>query len=219
MNEAANNNWTTRQLERQINTELFKRITKSKNKNEILELANKGIEIQKTQDIIKDPFVLEFTGLKPNANFYEKDLEQALIDKLQDFLLELGKGFSFVARQQRITHEGDHYFVDLVFYNYLLKCFVLIDLKVGKLTYQDIGQMDGYVRLYEEKLKPEGDNPTIGIILCAEKNDTTVKYSLLKDSEQIFASKYQLYFPTKEQFIQQIEREKDFYEQEKQLNN
>lgn len=218
MNEAANSNWTTRQLERQINTELFKRITKSKDKNEILELANKGIEIQKTQDIIKDPFVLEFTGIKPNTNFYEKDLEQALIDKLQDFLLELGKGFSFVSRQQRITHEGDHYFVDLVFYNYLLKCFVLIDLKVGKLTYQDIGQMDGYVRLYEEKLKPEGDNPTIGIILCAEKNDTTVKYSLLKDSEQIFASKYQLYFPTKEQLIQQIEKEKDFYEQEKRLN-
>lgn len=219
MNEAANSNWTTRQLERQINTELFKRITQSKNKNEILELANNGIEIQKTQDIIKDPFVLEFTGIKPNTNFYEKDLEQALIDKLQDFLLELGKGFSFVARQQRITHEGDHYFVDLVFYNYLLKCFVLIDLKVGKLTYQDIGQMDGYVRLYEEKLKPEGDNPTIGIILCAEKNDTTVKYSLLKDSEQIFASKYQLYFPTKEEFIQQIEKEKYFYEYEKKLNN
>jgi len=162
--------------------------------------------------------VLEFTGIKPNSNFYEKDLEQALIDKLQDFLLELGKGFSFVARQQRITHEGDHYFVDLVFYNYLLKCFVLIDLKVGKLTYQDIGQMDGYVRLYEEKLKPVDDNPTIGIILCAEKNDTTVKYSLLKDSEQIFASKYQLYFPTKEELIEQIEREKDYFEQEKKLN-
>lgn len=218
MNEAANSNWTTRQLERQINTELFKRISVSKDKNEILALANEGIEIRKTQDIIKDPFVLEFTGIKPNSNFYEKDLEQALIDKLQDFLLELGKGFSFVARQQRITHEGDHYFVDLVFYNYLLKCFVLIDLKVGKLTYQDIGQMDGYVRLYEEKLKPVDDNPTIGIILCAEKNDTTVKYSLLKDSEQIFASKYQLYFPTKEELIEQIEREKDYFEQEKKLN-
>lgn len=218
MNEAANSNWTTRQLERQINTELFKRISVSKDKNEILALANKGIEIRKSQDILKDPFVLEFTGLKPNTNFYEKDLEQALIDKLQDFLLELGKGFSFVARQQRITHEGDHFFVDLVFYNYLLKCFVLIDLKIGKLTYQDIGQMDGYIRLYEEKLKPEGDNPTIGIILCAEKNDTTVKYSLLEDSEQIFASKYQLFFPTKEEFIEQIEREKDYYEQEKSLN-
>lgn len=218
MNEAANSNWTTRQLERQINTELFKRISVSKDKNEILALANEGIETRKTQDIIKDPFVLEFTGIKPNSNFYEKDLEQALIDKLQDFLLELGKGFSFVARQQRITHEGDHYFVDLVFYNYLLKCFVLIDLKVGKLTYQDIGQMDGYVRLYEEKLKPVDDNPTIGIILCAEKNDTTVKYSLLKDSEQIFASKYQLYFPTKEELIEQIEKEKDYFEQEKKLN-
>ena len=219
MNEAANSNWTTRQLERQINTELFKIITASKNKEEILRLANTGITVNKPEDIVKDPLVLEFTGFKPNTHLYETDLEQALIDKLQDFLLELGKGFSFVGRQQRISHEGDHYFVDLVFYNYLLKCFVLIDLKVGKLTYQDIGQIDGYVRLYEEKIRQESDNPTIGLILCAEKNETTVKYSLLDDNKQIFASKYQFYFPTEKELIEKIEREKDFYEREKKLNS
>ncbi len=218
MNEAANSNWTTRQLERQINTQLFKIITASKNKNEILKIANTGITVNKPKDIIKDPLVLEFTGFKPDTYLYETDLEQALIDKLQDFLLELGKGFSFVARQQRISHEGDHYFIDLVFYNYLLKCFVLIDLKVGKLTYQDIGQIDGYVRLYEEKIRQESDSPTIGLILCAEKNETTVKYSLLKDSERIFASKYQFYFPTEKELIEKIEQEKEFYEREKKLN-
>jgi len=218
MNEAANSNWTTRQLDRQINTQLFKIITASKNKNEILRIANTGITVNKPEDIIKDPLVLEFTGFKPNTHLYETDLEQALIDKLQDFLLELGKGFSFVARQQRISHEGDHYFIDLVFYNYLLKCFVLIDLKVGKLTYQDIGQIDGYIRLYEEKIKQESDNPTIGLILCAEKNETTIKYSLLNDNQQIFASKYQFYFPTEKELIEKIDREREFYEQEKRLN-
>ena len=219
MNEAANSNWTTRQLERQINTQLFKIITGSKNKDEILRIANTGITVNKPEDIIKDPFVLEFTGFKPNTHLYETDLEQALIDKLQDFLLELGKGFSFVARQQRISHEGDHYFVDLVFYNYLLKCFVLIDLKVGKLTFQDIGQIDSYVRLYEEKIRQKSDNPTIGLILCAEKNETTVKYSLLNDNQQIFASKYQFYFPTEKELIEKIEKEKEFYEREKKLNS
>jgi len=218
MNEAANSNWTTRQLERQINSQLFKIITASKNKDEILRLANTGITVNKPEDIIKDPFVLEFTGFKANTHLYETDLEQALINKLQDFLLELGKGFSFVARQQRISHEGDHYFVDLVFYNYLLKCFVLIDLKVGKLTFQDIGQIDSYVRLYEEKIRQKNDNPTIGLILCAEKNETTVKYSLLKDNEHIFASKYQFYFPTEKELIEKIESEKEFYEREKKLN-
>ncbi len=218
MNEAANSNWTTRQLERQINTELFKIITASKNKEEILRLANTGITVSKPKDIIKDPLVLEFTGFKLNTKIYETDLEQALIDKLQDFLLELGKGFSFIARQQRISHENDHYFIDLVFYNYLLKCFVLIDLKVGKLTFQDIGQIDSYVRLYEEKIRQQNDNPTIGLILCAEKNETTIKYSLLNDNKQIFASKYQFYFPTEKELIEKIEQEREFYEREKKMN-
>ncbi len=217
MNEAANSNWTTRQLERQINSELFTRITSSKNEEEILKMANLGITINTPKDIIKDPLVLEFTGFKSNTDIYETDLEQVLIDKLQDFLLELGKGFSFVARQQRISHKNDHYFIDLVFYNYLLKCFVLIDLKIGKLTFQDIGQIDSYVRLYEEKIRQQDDNPTIGLILCAEKNETTVKYSLLKDSEQIFASKYQFYFPTEKELIEKIEKEKEFYELEEEL--
>ena len=218
MNEAANSNWTTRQLERQINSQLFTRVTLSKNKEDILKMANSGISVNQPKDIIKDPFVLEFTGFKPNANIYETNLEQVLIDKLQDFLLELGKGFSFVARQQRISHENDHYFIDLVFYNYILKCFVLIDLKADKLTFQDIGQIDSYVRLYEEKIRQENDNPTIGLILCTEKNETTVKYSLLKNNEQIFASKYQFYFPTEKELIEKIEQEKEFYEREKKLN-
>ncbi len=219
MIESANSQWSTRQLERQINSLLFERLTLSKDKDAILRLANEGQTIHQPNDLKKDPFVLEFTGLKPNTHFYEKDLEQALIDKLQDFLLELGKGFSFVARQQRITHENDHYYIDLVFYNYLLKCFVLIDLKTDKLTFQDIGQMDSYVRLWEDKMKVEGDNPTIGIILCTEKNETTVKYSLLKDSEQIFASRYKLYLPTEEELQNEMLRELQIIEQEKRLSN
>jgi len=215
MNEAVNSNWNTRQLERQINSLLFERLALSKEKNEVLQLANKGQILHKPKDLIKDPLVLEFLNIATKNKYLEKELEQALIDKLQDFLLELGKGFSFVARQQRISMDNDNFFVDLVFYNFLLKCFVLIDLKVGKLTYQDIGQMDGYIRLYEEKYKPIGDNPTIGIILCTEKNETIVKFSLLKDSEQIFASKYKLVIPTEQELIEEIEREKQFIELKK----
>ena len=215
MNEAANSNWNTRQLERQINSLLYERIALSKDNSEVLELANKGMVLQKPSDLIKDPFVLEFAGIKQNLKFLEKDLEQALIDKLSDFLLELGKGFSFVARQERITMDNEHFYIDLVFYNFLLKCFVLLDLKVGKLTYKDIGQMDGYVRLYEEKYKSNGNNPTIGIILCTEKNETIVKFSLLKDSEQVFASKYKLYIPTEQELIEEIEREKQWIELQK----
>ncbi len=207
MNEAANCNWNTRQLERQINSLLFERLSLSKNKDELLQMANKGQMLQTPKDLMKDPLVLEFVDLPQNKKYLEKDLEQALIDKLQDFMLELGKGFSFVARQQRITMDNEHFYVDLVFYNYLLKCFVLIDLKIGKLTYEHIGQMDGYVRLYEEKFKPVGDNPTIGIILCTEKNETIVKFSLLNGSEQLFATRYQLYMPTTQQLKDKIDCE------------
>ena len=147
--------------------------------------------------------------MKENIRFLEKDLESALTGKLQDFLLELGKGFSFVQRQQRIAADGDNFYIDLVFYNYLLKCFVLIDLKIGKLTHQDIGQMDFYVRYYESKIRSETDNPTIGIILCAEKNETVVKYSVLNENKRLFASKYKLYLPTEKELKEELEREKE----------
>lgn len=151
--------------------------------------------------------MLEFLNLRPGTRYLEKDLENAIIEKLQHFLLELGKGFSFVAQQKRISSEEEHFYIDLVFYNYILKCFVLIDLKLKKLTYEDIGQMDMYVRWFEEHMKGEGDNPTIGIILCSERNETIVKYSVLKDSKQLFASKYQLYLPTEEELKEELERE------------
>ena len=155
--------------------------------------------------------------LKPNQAFYERELEQALIDKLQGFLLELGKGFSFVKRQYRISAEHEHFYVDLVFYNYILKCFLLIDLKTGKLTHQDVGQMDMYVRYFEDKVKQENDNPTIGLILCSEKNKALAKYSLLNDSRQIFASKYKLYLPSEDELRKEIEREREMVEIEKRL--
>jgi len=164
--------------------------------------------------IIKDPYVLEFLNLKSNTTFYESELEQALIDKLQEFLLELGKGFSFVGRQYRISADTKHFYVDLVFYNYILKCFLLIDLKTGELTHQDIGQMDFYVRFFEGQIRQDNDNPTIGLILCAENNRTIVKYSLLKDSKQIFASKYKLYLPTEKELKKEITRERKMIEQE-----
>lgn len=168
--------------------------------------------------ILKDPYILEFLDLKENRDYHENDLEQALINKLQEFLLELGKGFSFVARQKRITIEGDHYYVDLVFYNYILKCFVVIDLKAGKLTYQDVGQMDFYVRYFEDKVKLPGDNPTIGIILCTDKNDTMAKYSVLSDNENLFASKYMLYLPTEEELKHELKRERELIERQKAMD-
>lgn len=175
-------------------------------------------EIQSTEPksspdyVLKDPYILEFLDLKENRDYHESDLEQALIDKLQDFLLELGKGFSFVARQKRITIEGDHYYIDLVFYNYILKCFVVIDLKAGKLTYQDVGQIDFYVRYFEDKVKLPEDNPTIGIVLCTDKNDTMAKYSVLSDNENLFASKYMLYLPTEEELTHELKREREIIE-------
>jgi len=162
--------------------------------------------------MVKDPYVLEFLGMKENKDYLEKDIEKTLIKKLRQFILELGRGFSFVERQKRITIDGDHYYVDLVFYNYILKCFVLIDLKVGKLTHQDIGQMDFYVRYFEDKIRPKADNPTIGIVMCSEKNEAMVKYTMLKDSKQVFASKYKLYLPKEKELRDEIVRERRLIE-------
>lgn len=218
IDECIKSNWSTRQLERQINSFYYERLLASQNKklvrNEIKDLET-GLN---PNDIIKDPYVLEFLDLKENKNFLEKDLEQGLMNNLQQFLLELGKGFAFVARQKRITADGEHFYIDLVFYNYLLKCFVLIDLKLGKLTHQDIGQMDFYVRYYEKEIKAEADNPTIGIILCSEKNETIVKYSILEESKHIFASKYMLYMPTEEELKREINKDREILEIEERMN-
>ena len=164
--------------------------------------------IKKPEDVIRDPYVLEFLGLEQNASFYESDLEQGLIDHLQKFLLELGRGFAFIGRQERITFENQHFYIDLVFYNYILKCFVLIDLKANKLTHQDLGQMQMYVNYYTREKMNEGDNPPIGILLCAEKNDAVVKYTLPEDNKQIFTSKYMLYLPTEEELAKEIQSER-----------
>lgn len=220
LKEAIEGNWSTRTLDRQINSLYYERVLMSgvEHSPAVKEEANSKKEVMVPQNIIKDPYVLEFLDLKPNRAFYEKELEQGLIDKLQEFLLELGKGFSFVKRQYRFSSEDEHFYIDLVFYNYILKCFLLIDLKTGKLTHQDIGQMDMYVRYFEDKVRNEDDNPTIGLILCLEKNKALAKYSLLKDSKQIFASKYKLYLPTEEELRKEIEREREIVETEKRLN-
>ena len=220
MKEAIEGNWSTRTLERQINSLYYDRMLMSSKENR--PLVKKEAEDKKVtgsaEDIIKDPYVLEFLDLKANTRFYEQELEQAIIDKLQEFLLELGKGFSFVSRQYRLTAgAGKHFYADLVFYNYILKCFLVIDLKVGELTHQDIGQMDMYVRYFEDQVRQKDDNPTIGLILCTEKNNTVVKYSVLNESKQLFASQYKTYLPTEKQLKEEIERERKLAEQEKRL--
>jgi predicted nuclease of restriction endonuclease-like (RecB) superfamily len=212
--ETIKNRWSTRDLDRQVNSMLFERIAISRDQEGINALAQKGQDLIRPSDAIKDPFVLEFLDVKEDSKIQEKELEQALIDKLKMFLLELGKGFSFIARQKRITVDNDHYYVDLVFYNYILKCFVLIDLKTTKLNHQDIGQMDFYVRYFEKEEKRKGDNPTIGLVLCAEKNKTMVKYTLLEESKQLFASKYMTYLPSEEELKREIKREKDLFSNE-----
>lgn len=207
MNEAALQNWSTRALDSQIERLTYERILSSQNQlivKEAEDAASRQAQLTPA-DIIKDPYVLDFLGLPSGVNFYEKDLEKALIDNLQQFLLELGRGFSFVSRQYRFKTDNENYYVDLVFYNFILKCFVLIDLKVGKLTYQDIGQMDFYTRYFEENIRTETDNPTIGIVLCTERDNTIVKYSVMNDSNQWFASKYKLYLPTEEELINELE--------------
>jgi predicted nuclease of restriction endonuclease-like (RecB) superfamily len=202
--ESASQQWTVRQLERNLQSRSFQRLLSSQGSSPQDRLPRS----EPLGDFIKDPYVLEFLELPESGQLKESALEQAIIGELQNFLLELGKGFSFVARQMRISTETSHFFVDLVFYNFLLKCFVIIDLKTGKLTHQDIGQMDMYVRMFDDLKRGEDDNPTIGIILCDSKDETVVRYSVIQESQQLFASKYQRILPTEEELIAEIEREK-----------
>lgn len=206
LEECIKSNWSVRQLERQINSFYYERLlsTSDKHKEEVQNEIKQLEKSETIKDFIKDPYVLEFLDIK-NRRFLESDLETNLLEHLQEFLLELGRGFSFVSRQKRIDVEGDNFYIDLVFYNYVLKCFVLIDLKLDKLTHQDIGQMDFYVRYYDNEIKDKLDNPTIGIILCSDKKDTIVKYSVLNDNKNLFASKYQLYLPTEKELVKEIE--------------
>ena len=216
MAECVENAWSARQLERQINSLYYERIVATSEAKRLeVQMEIQSLEPNTMpKHVLKDPYILEFLGLEENKIYLEKELEQALINNLQNFLLELGKGFSFVARQKRITLDSDHYYVDLVFYNYILKCFVLIDLKTHKLTYQDIGQIDFYVKFFEENIKLEGDNPTMGIVLCSEKNETMVKYSILNENDRLYASKYKLCIPTEDELKHEIERERFNLEQQ-----
>ena len=206
--EAIQNNWSARELERQINSLLYERLALSKDKKGLMRLAKKGQEIQRPIDAFKDPVVMEFLDLPTSPKLVESDLEQALINNLQTFLLELGKGFAFVSRQERITLDGDHFYIDLVFYHTVLKCFVLIDLKVGKLNHQDLGQLQLYVNYFDRERRTKGDNPTLGLILCTDKNDAVVRYTLGPDQEKkIFASRYKLYLPTEAELQAELRRE------------
>lgn len=205
--EAINNAWTKRELERQINSGLYERLLLSNDKKAVLEVARKERIPESPAEIIKDPMVLEFLGLKRDATYYEKDLESALITHLQTFLLELGNGFSFVARQKRILLEDDEFFADLVFYNRLLRCFVVIELKTHKITHEDIGQLQMYVNYYDRNEKMPEESPTIGILLCADKNNTLVKYTLPENNNTIMASKYQLYLPSETELAEQLKIE------------
>ena len=211
--EATKNNWSARQLERQVNSQLFERLLLSNDVAAVLAVARQEKLPTEARDIIKDPMVLEFLGLKREAAYYERDLETALITHLQEFLLELGNGFSFVARQQRLHLDGDDFFVDLVFYNRLLQCFVLVEIKTDKLTHQDLGQLQMYVNYYDRLEKLPHENPTIGILLCADKNDAVVKISLPADNQTIVASKYQLYLPTQQQLLAEVKKELDKLDQ------
>ena len=207
--EAAAGNWSTRQLERQINSFYFERTALSTRKRTMLEKGREAGEKYAVQDFVKDPYILEFLGLRESPELSETKLESALLDHLQEFLLEMGKGFCFVARQQRITIEGDHFYVDLVLYNRLLRCFVLVELKLGKLTQQDIGQIMLYTNYYTREVREEWENPAIGILLCADKNDAVVRYTLPEGERQIFASRYRLYLPSEAEIVAEIKHEQE----------
>lgn len=211
--EAEAEGWDVKHLERQIHTFLFARLLKSQNKGTVLELACQGQRINTPADTIKNPYILDFLGLPDSRVHHESEIEKAVIDNLQSFLLELGKGFAFVGRQKRMQFDDDYFYIDLVFYNCILKCYLLIDLKIGELAHQDVGQMDSYVRMFDDKYIAEGDNPTIGLILCAKKNKTIARYSVLNDSKQLFASKYMLYLPTEEELRRELERERRLIEE------
>lgn len=213
--ESVKNNWTSRQLERQINSSLYERLLISNDKESVLAVAKNEKLPSDAKEIIKDPMYLEFLGLKREAAYYERDLESAIITHLQDFLLELGNGFSFVARQKRIHIDGDEFFTDLVFYNRILQCFVIIEIKTDKLTHQDIGQLQMYVNYYDRVEKLPRENPTIGILLCANKNDGVVKFTLPENEKNIVASQYKLYLPTEQQLLEAVNIELQNFEQGK----
>lgn len=206
--EAIRNTWSARELERQINSLLYERLALSKDKKGLMKLATKGHVVQQPADVFKDPVVMEFLGLPEFPRLVESQLEEGLINNLQTFLLELGKGFAFIARQERLTLDGDHFYIDLVFYHTVLKCYVLIDLKTGKLMHQDLGQLQLYVNYYDRERCTAGDGPTLGLILCADKNDAVVRYTLGPDQEQkIFASRYKLHLPTEAELKTELRRE------------
>jgi len=208
LNESIENNWSSRDLKRQINSLAYERV-----------LQHKRSPAENIQSVLKDPYIFEFLGLKTDEKTSEKDIETAIIDHIQKFLLEFGKGFAFVARQQHIATDTSDFYIDLVFYNYILKCFVIIDLKTGELSHQDIGQIDMYVRMYDDLKLNEGDNPTIGILLCSEKDETIVKYSILNDKDNLFASKYLLYLPKEEELKHIIDQDRIRFELDKENNN
>lgn len=212
LNECINTKWSVRELQRQRDSLLYERLTLSADKEKILELSEKGQILKNTKDLVKDPFVLEFLDIKENTNYLESDLEQNIIEHLKEFLLELGKGFSYVGNQVRLTLEEDHFYPDLVFYNRLLRCFIIIDLKIGKVSHQDIGQMQMYVNYYDREIKQDDENKTIGILLSTNKNETVVKYTLPKNNKTIFSSEYKLHMPTEEELINAVEEEKKNFE-------
>ena len=206
--EAEREGWSATHMERQIDTQLFVRLLKSRDRQGVLDLAARGQVIERPVDLLKNPYVLDFLDLPDSEVLHENDLESAILSKLQQFLLELGKGFAFVARQRRITFDDESFYVDLVFYNCELKCYLLIDLKLGKLTHQDVGQMDSYVRLFDEQCTAQGDAPTIGLILCAEKNEAVARYSVLHENKQLFAAKYLTYLPSVEELQHELRQER-----------
>jgi len=208
LNECINSRWSVRELQRQRDSLLYERLTLSADKNKVLELAEKGQVLSESKDLVKDPFVLEFLDIKENTDYLESDLEKNILEHLKEFLLELGKGFSYVGNQVRLTLEEDHFYPDLVFYNRLLKCFVIIDLKIGKVTHQDIGQMQMYVNYYDREIKNDDENSTVGILLSTNKNETVVKYTLPEGNKTIFSSEYKLHMPTEQELIDAVEEEK-----------
>ena len=211
-NEALRETWSVKTLQRNISSQYYYRILKTQDKTAVeAEMKELTSEYQSKLEFIKNPIIAEFLGMREDTSYLESDLEQCIIGNLQKFLMELGKGYAFVARQQHIHTEKEDYYIDLVFYNYILKCFVLIDLKTTKITHQDVGQMDMYIRMYDDLKRGEGDNPTLGIVLCADTDEDIAKYSILHGNEQLFASKYKLYLPTEEELRAEIETQKEMF--------
>ena len=217
--EALDQTWSVKTLQRNVSSQYYYRVLKTQDKDSIeQEMKQLTAPFQDKLEFIKNPVIAEFLGMQQNDSYLESDLEKCIIDNLSQFLMELGKGYAFVTRQQHIHTEKDDYYIDLVFYNYILKCFVLIDLKTKKITHQDVGQMDMYIRMYDEMKKAPDDNPTLGIILCSDTDEDIARYSILHDSEQLFASKYKLYLPSEEELRAEIEAQKQFYYLQKSEN-